>query len=256
VRILINGSDLRTLVGELEVTSAAATGSAGPAGAYHYLSGYHFPSGVFEGRPDDPGLLREGQVTLMGCDCGEVGCWPFLASISVQDGAVRWTGFRQPFRPAWTYDALGTLRFDADEYFHEIARARDRFSQVARLPDELLAARAASVREQIEISLEVTQGLLCGWHRRAELPRMSAADRELIRSDRTVLEAAIEEIMRRLDVTYRQGMVIARRDIHAVPPAEIVAREAFEAELRALRGAPDSAVRDGYNIAVDRLQGT
>jgi hypothetical protein len=252
VRILVNGRDLRAVVGELERTSAAAEGNAGPAGAYHYLSRYHFPAGLFEGCPDDPDLRYEGRVALMGCDCGEVGCWPFLASITHETGGVRWSGFRQPFRPGWDYDALGSLRFDGADYNAEVARAQDRFREVARLPEELVAARVASVRAQIERSIEITEGMLRGWYRRVELLRLSAEDLALIRSDRTVHKAATDEVKRRLDVTRRQGMAIAWRDIHAMPPSEIAARESFLARLRALRHAPDGVVHDGYNDAVRR----
>jgi hypothetical protein len=253
VRILVNGRDLRSVVCELEATTAATSGSAGPAGAYQYLSGYRFPTGLFEGRPQDADLLREDRVALMGCDCGDVGCWPFLASITQETDVVQWSEFRQPFRPGWTYDGLGSPRFDAEDYFREVAHAQTRFREVARLPDELVAAGAASVRAQIERNIEGTEGLLCGWYRRSELLRVSAEDLALIRSDRIALEAAIDEVMRRLAVTRRQGMMIARRDIHAMKPSEVDAREAFLAEMRALLHAPDSAIHDGYNDAVKRL---
>jgi hypothetical protein len=252
LRIVVNGRDLLTVVKELEAPCAEADGATELAGSYHYLSGYTFPSGLFEGRPADPDLRAEGQVALMGCDCGEVGCWPFLVSITKRSGEVRWSGFRQPFRPRWDYDRLGMLRFDAAAYDAEIARAEARFAEVARLPDELVAALAADVREQIEIVLEIADGVLTAWQRREELMRLSADDLALIRSDAHVRDAAIEEVIRRLGVTPRHAGAIAMQDTHAMSPAEIASYERLRTDLIALRTAPDDVIREGYNEAVTR----
>jgi hypothetical protein len=64
VRIAVNGRDLRSMVGDVEVIGSKTSGRPGPAGAYHYLSGYRFPAGVFEGDPEDADL--RARVALMG----------------------------------------------------------------------------------------------------------------------------------------------------------------------------------------------
>ena len=48
-------------------------------------------------------------------------------------------------------------------------------------------------------------------------------------------------------------MAIATRDIHAIDPSEIAAREVFLAGLRALAHVPDNAVVRGYNAAAERM---
>ena len=63
----------------------------------------------------------EDKTVLMGCDCGEVGCWPLMATIEVAAEHVRWSNFEQPFRHAvtyaadWDYDGF-SLEFDRSQY--------------------------------------------------------------------------------------------------------------------------------------------
>lgn len=45
----------------------------------------------------------QGMVWLLGCDCGEVGCWPLEARVNVTSGTVVWSAFRQPHRPDRDY---------------------------------------------------------------------------------------------------------------------------------------------------------
>src|SRR5918994_3771974 len=46
---------------------------------------------------------------VLGCDCGEWGCWPFMAHIDVTDTTVTWAAFTQPHRPTRDYTGLGPL---------------------------------------------------------------------------------------------------------------------------------------------------
>lgn len=57
-----------------------------------------------------------GRVWLLGCDCGEAGCWPLEASLVVTDETVTWLDFAQPFRPAWSYAGFGAFVFDREQY--------------------------------------------------------------------------------------------------------------------------------------------
>lgn len=59
---------------------------------------------------------RPGQAWLLGCDCGEVGCWPLEAAVDVTGGQVVWSGFAQPHRPDRDYAGFGPFRFDRDQY--------------------------------------------------------------------------------------------------------------------------------------------
>src|SRR5215218_9324655 len=92
------------------------------------------------------------------------------ASITQDADSVQWARFRQPHRPGWCYDPLGSLRFEAEDDFRTVAHAQARFEAVARLPNELMIARAASMRADIARYVELNEGILCGWHRRDEIP--------------------------------------------------------------------------------------
>ena len=53
---------------------------------------------------------------LLGCECGEVGCWPLEARIVTSEREIVWEGFKQPFRPERDYSSFGPFRFDHDQY--------------------------------------------------------------------------------------------------------------------------------------------
>lgn len=58
---------------------------------------------------------------LLGCECGEPGCWPLEAHIVRNETDIVWEGFRQPFRPERDYSSFGPFRFDLDQYRIAIA---------------------------------------------------------------------------------------------------------------------------------------
>ncbi|MET0788957.1 MAG: hypothetical protein ABWY33_06930 [Cellulomonas sp.] len=68
-------------------------------------------------------LGAQGAAALLGCDCGELGCWPLEAQITVADGVVVWDGFRQPHRPGRDYSGFGPFAFDEAAYRSAVARA-------------------------------------------------------------------------------------------------------------------------------------
>jgi hypothetical protein len=57
-----------------------------------------------------------GGIYLLGCSCGEVGCWPFVASVGVTPDAVIWNQFRQPHRLQRDYSRFGPFVFDRAQY--------------------------------------------------------------------------------------------------------------------------------------------
>jgi hypothetical protein len=77
-------------------------------------------------------FAKIGGVYLLGCDCGEVGCWPLSAHIETEGESGKWTTFQQPHRSQRDYSAFGPFIFDADLYRRTVAALRDKFSQVAR----------------------------------------------------------------------------------------------------------------------------
>jgi hypothetical protein len=53
---------------------------------------------------------------LLGCQCGEVGCWPLAARIVKTGNTMVWDMFRQEHRPDRDYSSFGPFTFDAEQY--------------------------------------------------------------------------------------------------------------------------------------------
>ncbi|WP_410657542.1 hypothetical protein [Amycolatopsis sp. lyj-112] len=56
------------------------------------------------------------KTPVLGCACGEWGCWPLLARITVTDDLVQWDGFEQPHRATRDYTGFGPFQFDRRHY--------------------------------------------------------------------------------------------------------------------------------------------
>ena len=86
-------------------------------GAYGGLVPSYFRYGsmdeLFHGTTD---LGLGADTPLLACECGEVGCWPLLARITLTGDFVIWSHFRQPHRPTRDYSALGPFMFDREQY--------------------------------------------------------------------------------------------------------------------------------------------
>ena len=52
---------------------------------------------------------------LLGCGCGEWGCWPLTAVVEVDDEQVRWSEFRNGHRD-WDLRGLGPFVFERSQY--------------------------------------------------------------------------------------------------------------------------------------------
>jgi hypothetical protein len=79
------------------------------------------PSRLLLGEPDEDhrgtGDLWEGRVPLLACGaCGDWGCWPLLAVITIDDRVVTWSGFVQPHRRQWGELPIGPFAFDRTAY--------------------------------------------------------------------------------------------------------------------------------------------
>lgn len=111
---VVNGRSLVDLVSAFE----AAQGWE-PAGGYSGLVPDHFRFGeltqYYLGRETRQWPER-GRAWLLGCDCGEVGCWPLDASIEVTGDRVVWQDFRQPHRPKRAYQGFGPFVFAREVY--------------------------------------------------------------------------------------------------------------------------------------------
>lgn len=117
----VDGTSLVDLVGRFEWQCGFD-----PAGGYAGLIPAHFDVGdlsrYYLGLGDRQ-WPESGTAWLLGCDCGEVGCWPLEASIVLTDEQVCWTRFRQPYRAQWCYDNFGPFTFKRNQYEASVTEA-------------------------------------------------------------------------------------------------------------------------------------
>ena len=66
------------------------------------------------------------EVALLGCECGEWGCWPLVAHVAAAGGVVEWSEFRQPYRAGWGYQGFGPFRFLEQRYRLAVEAAAQR----------------------------------------------------------------------------------------------------------------------------------
>ncbi len=120
VDIFVNGRNLVDILKEAELPSATREGEPDLAGSYAGLppEAVFLPSPRLLGEPTtyydrDP---YDGNITVLGCICGDPCCWPFRVKITLRDDVVIWSGFEQPHRAAWRYDEMRPLVFDRTQY--------------------------------------------------------------------------------------------------------------------------------------------
>ncbi|MFG2645098.1 hypothetical protein ACGFYP_29495 [Streptomyces sp. NPDC048370] len=56
------------------------------------------------------------KTPVLGCECGEWGCWPLMAGITTTTDLVIWDAFEQPHRKTREYTAFGPFQFDRHQY--------------------------------------------------------------------------------------------------------------------------------------------
>lgn len=117
---VVNGSLLTELANDFEKARAFE-----PAGGYGGL----IPEFFRYGRLDDYFIPADGTEAhdhreryVLGCACGEVGCWPLMAMIELKIDAIVLNTFRQPFRADRDYSEFGPFMFDFDQYRNAVNR--------------------------------------------------------------------------------------------------------------------------------------
>jgi hypothetical protein len=105
-----------------------AAGYDCPGGQYAGIVLDHFNFGdlsaYLSGAPDSACWgAKNGLIALLGCDCGEVGCWPLEARVLVDDDVVTWRAFTQPHRPKHDYGSFGPFSFRRNQYEHAVREA-------------------------------------------------------------------------------------------------------------------------------------
>lgn len=116
IRILVNGKRLEELARAVELPFAAAEKHPDLAGDYAplVLTDISSDPDHFLGTPV-ASWFEEGDTVLLGCPCGEWGCWPLTVQIEIKESTVRWVGFRNGHRD-WDLSGLGPFEFDRTEY--------------------------------------------------------------------------------------------------------------------------------------------
>ena len=64
-------------------------------------------------------------VSIFGCGCGVVECWPFDVSVDVGEKTVTWHSFKSYHRKSWDFSMLGKFVFDKQQYFYEVEKLLD-----------------------------------------------------------------------------------------------------------------------------------
>ena len=126
VTIRINQRRLEDLAHEVEKPFAVAEGKPQLAGDYAGLSPSVVAPGSrhFLGEPVEV-WFEDGDTVLLGCTCGEPGCWPLTARVHVTDTTITWDSFRNGHRP-WDLSGLGPFEFDRGQYEEALDRAAQR----------------------------------------------------------------------------------------------------------------------------------
>ncbi|MEV6021410.1 MULTISPECIES: hypothetical protein [unclassified Streptomyces] len=113
----VDGVPLTSLIDQFE--TGARMRPAG--GAYGGLLPQFFRFGRledhFHGRPTGE---MGPKTPVLGCACGDCGCWPLMAGITVTSAHVVWDSFEQPHRTARDYSGFGPFRFDRRQYDHAV----------------------------------------------------------------------------------------------------------------------------------------
>jgi hypothetical protein len=127
VVIFVNDRDLTGIAREVELPFAARDGRPELAGDYAGLppEAVFLPSQRLLGRPEERYNDRSDKISILGCGCGVVGCWPLRVKITPSEDTVLWDDFEQPHRRHWRHEALGPFVFDRAQYTSALGRGSD-----------------------------------------------------------------------------------------------------------------------------------
>lgn len=136
--IAIDGEPLPEILRRVEEPFTSQPGELAKPGGYSGIVGWRFDRSVtdhFEGGVDSH--MASGphdKTVLASCECGEVGCWPLMASVSLHESAVVWRNFENPHRTErsgaggrrasgiWNYGEL-SFTFDRAQYMESLRAA-------------------------------------------------------------------------------------------------------------------------------------
>lgn len=115
----VDSVPLTSLIADFEVEN-----SWEPAGGYAGLVPAHFRFGsldqYFLGNPESEGFISLGKIALLGCNCGEWGCWPLMAQVTIDEQRICWSDFEQPYRRERNYSDFGPFSFNPAQYLESL----------------------------------------------------------------------------------------------------------------------------------------
>lgn len=124
VNVFVNGRNLVDVLREVELPFATREGKPDLAGSYVGLPPEEviLPSPRLLGEPTTyyDHDSTEGKIAVLGCICGDPGCWPFRVRIALRDDVVIWSGFEQPHR-SWRYEEMRPFLFDRAQYLSALS---------------------------------------------------------------------------------------------------------------------------------------
>ncbi|MBR2215349.1 MAG: hypothetical protein IJ849_06280 [Selenomonadaceae bacterium] len=113
VEIYINGENFRNKVNSIEHIFAVDEGHPEITGHATIT-----PRELYDSLHDD--YLRFDSVSIFGCGCGVIECWPLDVAVDVGAKTVSWYGFNMYHRTNWDYSDLGKYVFYKQQYFQEV----------------------------------------------------------------------------------------------------------------------------------------
>jgi hypothetical protein len=111
----VDGVLLTALAEQFECSHGMIDPAGGYGGIIREFFGpfdrYFFGKSETPDFPDAPTCIY-----VLGCECGEVGCWPLTCLVDAGDSEITWHSFEQPHRPARDYSSFGPFVFELEQY--------------------------------------------------------------------------------------------------------------------------------------------
>lgn len=116
IKLMVNQVGLIQLVGAFEKKFDASL-----AGSYDWLTASELTPQNLLGEKSN--ISDDGpRIAVLGCECGEMGCWPLLVTIEARNNVVLWKEFENGHRD-WDYKGFGPFQFLRSEYDLELKRS-------------------------------------------------------------------------------------------------------------------------------------
>lgn len=114
----VNGTSLIELARRVELGPATEQGEPDRAGAYVGLTIgvtqlVDWEHWYLNDQPQS--WFGDGDSCLLGCPCGDTGCWPLTAKITMANNQITWSRFRTGHR-SWDLRTLRPFTFRRNQY--------------------------------------------------------------------------------------------------------------------------------------------